>query len=76
MGRLRNIANAGNWQSEVIPLDAADLAAKVSAVGYYRTQMGVLFGGADAMPSRLWVSAASRSPESGLSEPIWWPPEA
>lgn len=69
-------ANAGSWQFSVIPLDAADLTAKVSAVGYYRTQMGVLFGSAEAMPSRVWVSAASRSPERGLSEPIWWPPEA
>lgn len=68
-------ANAGSWQFGAIPLDAADLTAKVSAVGYYRTQMGVLFGSAETMPSRVWAFAASRSPERGLSEPLWWPPE-
>lgn len=71
----RTLANAGaeSWDLEIIPLDAADLTAKVSAVGYYQTQMGVLFGGVEAMPSRLWAFAASRSSEIDLGECIWWP---
>jgi LmbE family N-acetylglucosaminyl deacetylase len=71
----RALANAGaeSWRLETVSLDVADLVAKVSAVGYYHTQMGVLFGGVEAMPSRLWAFAASRSSENGLFERIWWP---
>jgi LmbE family N-acetylglucosaminyl deacetylase len=60
------------WRSQVGSLDPEDVTAKVSAVGYYRTQLGILFGGAEAMPSRIWAFAASRSPEAGLAERIWW----
>jgi hypothetical protein len=58
---------------EHLALDAADVAAKVSALGYYRSQMAVLFGGGEAMPSRVWAFAASRVPAAGLVERIWWP---
>lgn len=66
------IAGAENWQLEVIPLDAADLAAKVSALGYYQTQMAVLFGGIEAMPSRVWTFGATRSAAAVLAERVWW----
>lgn len=64
------------WRCEYVVLDAADLAAKVSALGYYRSQMAVLFGGAEAMPSRIWAFAATRAAQGGLFERLWWPPEA
>jgi LmbE family N-acetylglucosaminyl deacetylase len=64
---------AGNWRLEAIPLDTADLVAKVSALGYYRSQMSILFGSAEQMPNRVWAFAASRSPGMGLAERIWWP---
>lgn len=67
-------AGAGGWSSQVIPLSPADLAAKVSALAYYRTQLAVLFGGAEAMPSRIWTLAATCSPNATLAERIWWPP--
>jgi LmbE family N-acetylglucosaminyl deacetylase len=69
------LGNAGiqSWDLETIQLGAVDLVAKVSAVGYYHTQMGVLFGGAGAMPSRLWSFAADRSSTHSLCERIWWP---
>ncbi len=67
---------AGDWRLEIIHLDPADVAAQVSAVDYYRSQLGTLFRGTEAMPSQVWGFAASRSPEVGLSERIWWPPEA
>jgi LmbE family N-acetylglucosaminyl deacetylase len=66
-------ARARPWHVENVRLDAADLTAKVSALGYYRSQMAVLFGGAEAMPSRVWAFAASRSPGTGLVERLWWP---
>jgi LmbE family N-acetylglucosaminyl deacetylase len=66
---------AEGWRSEAIPLDAADLTAKVAALSYYRSQLPVLFGGAEAMPGRVWTFAATRAPSVCLAERIWWPPE-
>jgi LmbE family N-acetylglucosaminyl deacetylase len=61
------------WEAELVSTTPADLAAKVAALSYYRTQMKVLFDGSDAMPSRVWAFAASRSPEVSLAERLWWP---
>ncbi len=36
----------------------------------------ILFGGAEAMPNRVWSFAATRSPQACLAERIWWPEEA
>lgn len=68
-------AGAEVWRVEAVPLNPKDLAAKVSALGYYRTQMAVLFGGAEAMPNRIWTFAASRSQQTPLAERLWWPEE-
>jgi LmbE family N-acetylglucosaminyl deacetylase len=68
-------SDAADWRPEVVPLDALDLRAKVDALGYYRTQMATLFGGAEAMASRVWAFATTRSPEQGLAERLWRPPE-
>ncbi len=69
-----NALGAQDWHSEVLPLDTADLAAKVFALSYYRSQMSVLFGSLEAMPNRLWAFAASRSPEACLAERVWHAP--
>ena len=69
-------AEAGAWRVEAVPLNPRDVAAKVSALGYYRTQMAVLFGGAEAMPNRIWSFAASRAQHVALAERLWWPAEA
>jgi LmbE family N-acetylglucosaminyl deacetylase len=63
------------WRMEAIPLSPEDLAAKVSAIDYYRTQLSSLFDGAQAMPNRVWTFAASRSPRLPLAERLWWPPD-
>jgi LmbE family N-acetylglucosaminyl deacetylase len=68
-------AGAGAWRVEAVPLNPEDVAAKVSALGYYRTQMAVLFGGGEAMPNRIWTLAASRSQQAPLAERLWWPAE-
>ena len=70
------ITDADGWRLDTIALNAKDLSAKVAALGYYRTQMTVLFGGIEAMPSRIWAFAVTRSPGIGLAERIWWPPAA
>jgi len=69
-------AGAEDWRLEVIQLDPVDVAAQVRAVGYYRSQLGTLFRGTEAMASQVWGFAASRSPGTAMAERIWWPPEA
>jgi LmbE family N-acetylglucosaminyl deacetylase len=70
------IAAAGGeaWDGELVKVTPVDVAAKVAALAYYRTQMKVLFGGIETMPSRVWAFAASRSreAEAGLAERLWW----
>jgi LmbE family N-acetylglucosaminyl deacetylase len=66
-------AAAQGWSAETRAVDPPDLAAKVSAVGYYRSQLSVLFGGAELMPSRVWAFAAGRPEPDCLGERIWWP---
>jgi hypothetical protein len=61
------------WQRRAVALEAVDLAAKVAALAYYRSQMRILFGGAEAMPSRVWAFAAGRPPDAALAECTWWP---
>lgn len=68
-------AGAAGWRAEVLGLDAADVGAWANAVGYYRSQLGILFRGAEAMLSQVWSFAASRSAGGGLAARIWWPTE-
>jgi hypothetical protein len=70
------LARAQTWRMETIALNAEDLAAKIAALGFYKTQLSILFGGAEAMPGRIRDFAASRSPQQGFAERIWWPVEA
>ncbi len=69
-------AGATGWRTEAQPLDAGDLEAKVTALGYYRSQLSILFGGGEAMIGQVWAFASTRAQEVGLAERIWWPPEA
>jgi LmbE family N-acetylglucosaminyl deacetylase len=61
------------WRPETIPLEGADLGAKVAALACYRSQLPVLFGAAERMPDRVRSFAAGLSPGGGLAERIWWP---
>ena len=70
------VACAEEWQVDIVALSPGDLAAKVSALSYYRSQMYVLFGGIEKMPNRVWAFAASRSPGTVLAERLWRPPLA
>jgi hypothetical protein len=60
---------------ETITLTPENVAAKVSALGYYRSQLATLFDGAEAMPNQVWSFAATRSAQACLAERIWWPGE-
>lgn len=65
------VAGAEHWEGKVVSLAAADVTAKVAALGYYRSQLAVLFGEAESMPSRVWSFAATRGPRAKLAERIW-----
>lgn len=73
-------AGAETWRMETLLLSEEDVAAQIAAVGCYKTQLSVLFGGAESMPSRVW-NFATRAPEHGrppqksLVQRIWWPKE-
>ena len=69
-----SVAGAEEWQVDDVALTPVDLAAKVAAVGYYRSQLSVLFGGLEKMPDRLWAFAASCSSATCLAERLWRPP--
>jgi LmbE family N-acetylglucosaminyl deacetylase len=66
-------AGVAGWRPELLHLDVADVAAWVKAAGYYRSQLGVLFRGADAMPSLVWTFASTRRTDGALAGRIWWP---
>jgi LmbE family N-acetylglucosaminyl deacetylase len=66
-------AGAKDWSTRTIRLEPADVAAKVSALSFYRSQLAVLFGGAEAMPNRVWSFASTRTAGACLSERAWWP---
>ena len=68
-----NGAPIESWRPEIVRLGAADAAAKVAALRYYQTQLHVLFGRPEEMPSRAEAFALTRAPEAGLAERIWWP---
>jgi LmbE family N-acetylglucosaminyl deacetylase len=70
-----SFARTEGWRAKIIALDPADVTAKVSALGYYRSQLPILFGGVEAMPNRVWAFAAVDPPQSetGLAERLWWP---
>ena len=68
-------AGATGWRMKIQPLGAGDLEAKVAALGYYRSQLPILFGGSEAMIGQVWAFASTRAQEVGLAERIWWPPE-
>jgi LmbE family N-acetylglucosaminyl deacetylase len=44
---------AEHWQPRVTPLDEDDVAAKIEAIACYESQLGVLFGDANAMRDRV-----------------------
>jgi LmbE family N-acetylglucosaminyl deacetylase len=52
---VRALAARGteHWQPTLMALDEDDVAAKVEAMACYESQLGVLFGGAEAMRDRV-----------------------
>jgi LmbE family N-acetylglucosaminyl deacetylase len=44
---------ASHWKSSTVPLGKEDLEAKIQAIACYESQVGVLFGGVEAMPERV-----------------------
>jgi LmbE family N-acetylglucosaminyl deacetylase len=59
------------WHATVMPVDEEDLAAKIGAITCYESQLGVLFGSAEAMSDRVidFVSHVG-------GERVWQPDQA
>ena len=71
VGEALDAAGLALWAGKPIPLSTSDIAAKVAALAYYRSQLAVLFGEPEAMPSRVWSFAATRFQMGKLAERIW-----
>ena len=67
------LADKSSLQPETISLSEAALAAKVDAMGYYRTQIPVLYGNELAMSRRIRAVANAVAGRIGYAERIWWP---
>ena len=67
------LADKPTWQPEKISLSEAALAAKVDAMGYYRSQIPVLYGNDLAMSRRIRAVANQVADHLGYAERIWWP---
>ena len=60
-----------HWHPIVMPLDEDALEAKIEAIACYQSQLGVLFGSAEAMPDRVRDFATCVK-----GEKIWQPDQA
>lgn len=69
----RVLADKPAWQAEQIALSEAALAAKVDAMGYYRSQIPVLYGNELVMSRRIRAVANEVAGGIGYAERIWWP---
>ncbi|MGB0388907.1 MAG: PIG-L deacetylase family protein [Ardenticatenaceae bacterium] len=67
------LADKPSWRAERISLSEAALAAKVDAMGYYRSQIPVLYGNDLAMSRRIRAVANAVADGIGYAERIWWP---
>ncbi len=67
------LADKPTWQPEIATLSEAALAAKVDAMGYYRSQIPVLYGNDLSMSRRIRAVANEVAGGTGYSERIWWP---
>jgi hypothetical protein len=69
------LANAGaeDWRVEMIELDEASMAAKITALACYESQVVALFGEEAALPERVRAFSMSITSGNGLAERVWWP---
>jgi LmbE family N-acetylglucosaminyl deacetylase len=67
-------ANPGQLAPWVIPLDEADLSARIEAVACYRSQMAVLFGDRDRMAARIRAHAGRLAPPGCAGGERFWRP--
>lgn len=60
------------YAPHLVPLDEPALSAKIAAIGAYASQLGVLFGGAAAMPAAVTAYAEQvASPPLRYAERLW-----
>jgi LmbE family N-acetylglucosaminyl deacetylase len=59
------------WMPEVNPLSGEHLAAKINAIGAYRSQISTLFGDEDTMTRRVLDYAGGVGPDQEYGERFW-----
>lgn len=72
--RLAHLATRDRWQPLMIPLDPADLHAKIDAILAYPSQLGVLFPGDGAPHDRVAAALQAYARHTGdgrLAERLW-----
>lgn len=67
----RLAAVSEHLQARVIPVDQNALARRISAIAAYESQVGELFGGADAMAQVIRGYAAAVAPAGSFGERVW-----
>jgi LmbE family N-acetylglucosaminyl deacetylase len=60
-----------DWQDKVVPLEEAEMAAKIAAIACYSSQISTFFSGLDEMAQRLRAYAASVGRKKGWAERYW-----
>lgn len=66
-------AEAGAASPRIVPLSEADVEAKVAAIGRYRSQVEVLFGGYVELEASVRAYGRLASGEEGWAERFWCP---
>jgi LmbE family N-acetylglucosaminyl deacetylase len=70
--RLVTVLGDGHWwRAERIPLDEPSMAAKIAAVGRYRSQISTFFQGLDEMAERLRAYARRAGSGEESAERYW-----
>jgi LmbE family N-acetylglucosaminyl deacetylase len=71
----QRVAELAGWTPTVVRFDERLLLAKIDAFGYYRSQIAMLFPGAESIeaPFRAWAAQVTGSP-ADWGERYWHPP--
>jgi LmbE family N-acetylglucosaminyl deacetylase len=70
-GAVAAALKGDDWQDKVVPLEEAEMAAKIAAIACYSSQISTFFSGLDEMAQRLRAYAASVGRKKGWAERYW-----
>jgi LmbE family N-acetylglucosaminyl deacetylase len=70
-GALAAVLKDGNWRDEIAPLAEREMAAKITAIACYDSQISTFFSDVDEMAQRLRAYAANVGGGDGWAERYW-----